>query len=29
VNNFDEAILIRDGRIAGTTSVNARGHDGL
>jgi D-serine deaminase-like pyridoxal phosphate-dependent protein len=29
VNNFDEAILIRDGRIAGTMVVSARGHDGL
>lgn len=29
VNNFDEAVLIRGGRITGTTHVTARGHDGL
>jgi D-serine deaminase-like pyridoxal phosphate-dependent protein len=29
VNNFDEAILIRDGRITGTTVVGARCHDGV
>jgi D-serine deaminase-like pyridoxal phosphate-dependent protein len=26
VNNFDEAVLIRDGRIAGVKPVTARGH---
>ena len=29
VNNFDEAVMIRDGRIVGTSPVTARGHDGL
>lgn len=29
VNNFDEAVMIQGGRITGTTSVTARGHDGL
>jgi D-serine deaminase-like pyridoxal phosphate-dependent protein len=29
VNNFDEALLIRDGRVEGVTEVSARGHDGV
>jgi D-serine deaminase-like pyridoxal phosphate-dependent protein len=29
VNNFDEALLVRGGRVAGTIPVTARGHDGL
>jgi len=29
VNNFDEALLVRDGRVEGRAGVTARGHDGL
>jgi hypothetical protein len=29
VNNFDEAVMIRDGHIVGAAPVAARGHDGL
>jgi D-serine deaminase-like pyridoxal phosphate-dependent protein len=29
VNNFDEALLVRGGRVAGAIPVTARGHDGL
>lgn len=29
VNNFDEAVLIELGRVAGAAPVSARGHDGL
>jgi D-serine deaminase-like pyridoxal phosphate-dependent protein len=29
VNNFDEAVLVRDGRVVGTTPIDARGHDGM
>ncbi len=29
VNNFDEALLIRNGRVEGVAEVSARGHDGM
>lgn len=29
VNNFDEALLVRNGRVERAASVTARGHDGL
>jgi D-serine deaminase-like pyridoxal phosphate-dependent protein len=29
VNNFDQALLIRDGRVEGQTAVTARGRDGI
>lgn len=28
VNNFDEAVMVKDGKVQGVTSVTARGHQG-